>query len=65
MDDVAVDSDAAHTQSQHTQAVLVVVGQRATGDCEERKIINYIQNKRQDDSKIFNLTFFFFFTITF
>lgn len=37
--DVVVDPDAAHAQRQHTQAVLVIVGQRAMADCEkERKI---------------------------
>lgn len=35
--DVGVDPDVAHAQRQHTQAVLVVVGQRTTTDCEKDK----------------------------
>lgn len=36
--DVVVDPDIAHTKGQHSQRVLVVVGQRAMADCagEER-----------------------------
>lgn len=31
--DMAVDSDATHTKSEHAQRVLVIVGQRAMADC--------------------------------
>lgn len=32
--DMVVDPDATHTQSEHTQRVLVIVGQRPVGDCK-------------------------------
>lgn len=31
--DMVVDPDAAHAKSEHTQRVLVIVGQRAVTDC--------------------------------
>lgn len=36
--DMAVNSDATHAQSEHTQRVLVIVGQRAVADCEKEKV---------------------------
>ena len=39
--DMVVDPDAAHAKSEHTQRVLVIVGQRAVADCaKERRDTN-------------------------
>lgn len=42
--DMVVDPYATHTESKHTQAVLVIVGQRAVADCKtkEKKQLNDI-----------------------
>lgn len=39
--DMVVDPDAAHAKSEHTQRVLVIVGQRAMADCAKER-----RNKR-------------------
>lgn len=35
--DMVVDPDIAHTERQHSQRVLVVVGQRAVADCTDEE----------------------------
>lgn len=35
--DMIVDPDAANAQTEHTQRVLVIVGQRAVADCAKKR----------------------------
>lgn len=34
--DMVVDPDAVHTKGEHTQTVLVIIGQRAMADCVKK-----------------------------